>query len=134
MSFQQKLNGPVNEKTSNEIYGVLPYADPEILKGNIPTKAADIYSFGMIMWMLSAGIRPWGNRPHDLSLATEICSGVRPEIIDGTPDAYIQLMAQCWNPDPLKRPTSSQLYNLFGNWAICIQQIPKQTPIKQVNE
>jgi len=48
------LYGPVDKKNSNETYGVLPYIDPEILKGHPPTKASDIYSFGMIMWTLSA--------------------------------------------------------------------------------
>ncbi|CAI2174324.1 14741_t:CDS:2 [Funneliformis geosporum] len=79
-------------------------------------KASDIFGFGIIMWTLSAGIRPWCNRPHDLELATEICFGLRPEIIDGTPNAYIQLMTRCWHPDPLKRPTASELYDLLGSW------------------
>ena len=43
------LHGPADKKNSNEIYGVLPYIDPEILKGKPPTKASDIYSFGIIM-------------------------------------------------------------------------------------
>src|SRR5688572_6998832 len=107
-----ELRGPV----SNEIYGVLPYMAPEILKGNPPTEASDIYSFGMIMWTLSAGIRLWCNRSHDLMLASEIISGHCPEIVYGTPDVYIQLMTQCWQSDPLKRPAASQLYETIGNW------------------
>ncbi len=101
---------------SNKIYGVLPYISPEILRGNLPTKYSDIYSFGIIMWMLIMGIRPWCNRPNDLKLANEICFGLRPEIIDGTPDIYIQLMTQCWDSDPLKRPTASQLYESLKSW------------------
>ncbi|GES99251.1 kinase-like domain-containing protein [Rhizophagus clarus] len=71
----------IHENT-NEIYGVLPYVAPEILKGNPPTKASDIFSFGIIMWTLSAGVRPWRNIPHDLRLASEICFGLQPEIVD----------------------------------------------------
>jgi hypothetical protein len=80
------------------------------------------------MWTLSAGIRPWCDRPHDLRLATEICSGLRPEIIDGTPNVYIQLMAQCWHSDPSRRPTASQLCELMGNWvsAICDDPDPSE--------
>ncbi|PKY42968.1 kinase-like protein [Rhizophagus irregularis] len=79
------LHGPIDKKDTNKIYGVLPYVAPEVLKGNLPTMASDIYSFGIIMWTLSAGTRPWCDRPHDLRLASEICFGLRPEIIDGTP-------------------------------------------------
>jgi serine/threonine protein kinase len=39
-----------SENTKNSIYGVLPYIAPEILRGQIYTKAADIYSFGITMY------------------------------------------------------------------------------------
>jgi len=121
------LHGPVDKKNSDEIYGVFPYIAPEILKGNLPTKASDIYSFGIIMWTLSAGVRPWCNRPHDLRLATEICSGLRPEIIDGTPNVYIRLMTQCWHPDSSKRPTAFQLNELIGNWVTAVCDEPESS-------
>ncbi|CAI2172746.1 16167_t:CDS:1 [Funneliformis geosporum] len=123
------LYGPTDNKDSNDIYGVLPYVAPEILQGNSQTKESDIYSFGIIMWTFSAGIRPWCNRPHNLSLATEICSGLRPEIIDGTPDVYIQLMKQCWNSDPLERPTASQINELLESWITAICDEPDQSEL-----
>uniref|UniRef100_U9TQJ2 Uncharacterized protein n=1 Tax=Rhizophagus irregularis (strain DAOM 181602 / DAOM 197198 / MUCL 43194) TaxID=747089 RepID=U9TQJ2_RHIID len=51
------LSRPVNKSTNtNEIYGVIPYMAPEVLRGKPYTKAADIYSFGIIMWELTSGI------------------------------------------------------------------------------
>ncbi|RIA87506.1 kinase-like domain-containing protein, partial [Glomus cerebriforme] len=43
------------ENTKNSIYGVLPYIAPEILRGQNYTKAADIYSFGIIMYEVISG-------------------------------------------------------------------------------
>ncbi|CAI2175004.1 14483_t:CDS:2 [Funneliformis geosporum] len=97
----------INKENSNEIYGVLPYVAPEILQGKPLTESIDIYSFGMIMWTLSAGVLPWCNRPHDSNLASQICSGLRPEI--RTPNVYTQLMTRCWDSDPSSRPTTSEL-------------------------
>src|SRR5438105_15488032 len=54
------LHGPIdNQASSQQIYGVMPFVAPEIFLGNKPTKESDIYSFGMIMWMLSAGVCPY---------------------------------------------------------------------------
>ena len=50
---------------SNNIYGVMPYVAPEVLKGNSYTKAADIYSFGMIMYFIATGNQPFANCAHD---------------------------------------------------------------------
>ena len=113
------LHGPF-DKISKQIYGVVPFVAPEIFNGNIPTKASDIYSFGMIMWMLSAGARPYYNKPHDKQLIQEICSGLRPNIVDGTPDAYAELMLQCLDTNPSNRPTAFQLYECLENWVIAI--------------
>ena len=46
-----------------------------------------------------------------------------PEIIDGTPNVYIQLMTQCWDSDLSKRPTASQLYELIESWVIAIRNV-----------
>ena len=42
--------------------------------------------------MASAGVRPYYDRPHDLQLVQEICSGLRSSAIDGTPPVFSKLM------------------------------------------
>ncbi|POG81950.1 hypothetical protein GLOIN_2v1503944, partial [Rhizophagus irregularis DAOM 181602=DAOM 197198] len=39
-----------SDKKDDNIYGVLPYMAPEILRYKPYTPASDIYSFSMIMW------------------------------------------------------------------------------------
>ncbi|RIA91658.1 kinase-like domain-containing protein, partial [Glomus cerebriforme] len=53
------------ENTKNNIYGVLPYVAPEILRGQNYTKAADIYSFGIIMYEVISCLPPYHDISHD---------------------------------------------------------------------
>ncbi|GES86453.1 kinase-like domain-containing protein [Rhizophagus clarus] len=101
----------------NEIYGILPYMAPEVLRGKSYTKAADIYSFGIIMWEMTSGIPAFHNVPHDLSLSLNVCRGIRPEIMEGTNPEYAELMKRCWDNDPEKRPTANELKRIFLKWA-----------------
>ncbi|RIA89074.1 kinase-like domain-containing protein, partial [Glomus cerebriforme] len=57
------------ENTKNNIYGVLSYISPEILRGQNYTKAADIYSFGIIMYEVISGLPPYHDVSHDKYLA-----------------------------------------------------------------
>ena len=78
---------------------------PEVLKGNPYTKAADIYSFGMIMYFVATGKQPFANHAHDQCLALCICNGIRPEINEPeAPKCYIDLMKRCIDSDLSKRP------------------------------
>ncbi|CAG8591559.1 6757_t:CDS:2 [Ambispora gerdemannii] len=108
---------PVNASTNtDDIYGVLPYIAPEVLNGEKYTSASDVYSFGMILWEVSAGRKPFDDRPHDYNLALEICNDLRPEVIEGTPWRYAKLMRQCWDQDPANRPSAAKLAaNLLGS-------------------
>src|SRR6266542_146963 len=81
----------------DEIYGVMPFMAPEVLRGKPYTSASDIYSFSMIMWEFTSGISPFNDRAHDLLLSLDICKGERPEIIENTPQCYIDLMKKCWD-------------------------------------
>ncbi|PKY29477.1 kinase-like protein [Rhizophagus irregularis] len=68
------------------------------------------------MWEFTSEIPPFNDKAHDLQLASGICIGGRPEIIENTPQCYINLMEKCWDEDPLKRPSSKEILNIIENW------------------
>src|SRR4051812_24642471 len=90
------------DKTS--IYGVMPYVASEVLIGKPYTQAADIYSFGMIMYYVATGRLPFADHAHNEFLAINISHGMRPEKEPGTPKCYIDLMNKYWDPNPDNRP------------------------------
>jgi hypothetical protein len=63
------------------------------------------------MWEISSGQPPFINFENDYELALKIINGMRPKIVPGTPLEYKELMEQCWNADPTKRPDSDTLCN-----------------------
>ncbi|RIB22787.1 kinase-like domain-containing protein [Gigaspora rosea] len=99
-----------------EIFGMLPFIAPEIINGQPYSQKSDVYSFGIIMWMFTSGSLPFHNREYDLGLQFEIFNGIRPQIIDGTPPCFINLMKKCWDPKPENRPDSSEIYNEVCSW------------------
>ena len=111
------LSKPIEyfQNKSESVYGVIPYMAPEVLRGKPFTPSSDIYSFAMIMWELTSKVPPFNDRPHDFQLSLGICTGERPEIIEGAPQCYIDLMKKCWDLDLLKRPSTSELKFIIQN-------------------
>ncbi|GET02080.1 kinase-like domain-containing protein [Rhizophagus clarus] len=106
--------GNIGNEDESKIYGVMPYLAPEVLRGNPYTQAADIYSFGMIMYFVATGRLPFANREHDQNLALDICKGIRPEISESeAPKCYIDLMKRCWDSDPANRLDASEIARLI---------------------
>src|SRR6266542_4523071 len=97
----------------NEVYGDISYIAPEILQQKEYTIASDIYSFGMIMWELMTGRMPFWDQNDDIELIIKICRGFRPPIIINAPKGYVELMQECWNSDPNKRPTANYISDIF---------------------
>src|SRR2546429_609592 len=97
--------------------GVLPFVAPEVLlRCQSYTKAADVYSFGIIMWEFTSYQPPFCDRAYDYNLAIEIHDGLRPSTIKGTPECYVRLMKQCWDPKPDNRPTAHFLAETLEKW------------------
>src|ERR1051325_11630584 len=65
--------GEAPQKSNKQIYGVLPYVAPEVLRGKEYTQASDIYGFGIIAYEICTGFPPYHNIAHDEFLAIKIC-------------------------------------------------------------
>ncbi|POG64955.1 kinase-like domain-containing protein, partial [Rhizophagus irregularis DAOM 181602=DAOM 197198] len=101
------LCGEIGNVDKSKIYGVMSYVAPEVLRGKPYTKAADIYSFGMIMYFVATGRQPFSDRAHDEFLALDICDGISPKIKElEAPKCYVELMKRCWDLDPNNRPNA----------------------------
>ncbi|RIA88540.1 kinase-like domain-containing protein, partial [Glomus cerebriforme] len=96
------------ENTKKSVYGVLPYIAPEILRGQNYTKAADIYSFGIIMYEFISELPPYHDVSHDNNLALKICQGLRPTFNIKVPQLIVHLIKSCLDANPLNRPSASK--------------------------
>ncbi|RIB03674.1 kinase-like domain-containing protein, partial [Gigaspora rosea] len=92
--------------------GVLPYMAPEVLNYEPYTTASDIYSFGIIMWEISAGM-PLQYNQNDINL---IRNGFRPNFSKEIPLVYTDLVINCLNITALERPSASDIQKLLDSW------------------
>ncbi|EXX79732.1 kinase-like domain-containing protein [Rhizophagus irregularis DAOM 181602=DAOM 197198] len=110
---------PANVKSSQDeykkVYGVLPYVAPEVLRGGKYTQESDIYGFGIIAYEVCTGLPPYHDIAHDKILAISICKGLRPKSDYKVPQLILDIIKQCWDADPLKRPKAQELYKLVDN-------------------
>ncbi|POG61734.1 kinase-like domain-containing protein [Rhizophagus irregularis DAOM 181602=DAOM 197198] len=114
MGLCKPANYNASENKKNCAYGVLPYIAPEILRGrNYYTKAADIYSFGIIVYEIISGLPPYYDVSHNNHLAIKICHGLRPRFNIKVPQLIMHLIKRCLDSDPLNRPTAKEIYEIF---------------------
>src|SRR5437660_7606520 len=104
----------------DKIFGVIPYIAPEVLSKKPYMKESDIYSFGMIMWELTTGKKPFHDRSHNHCLITDILKGERPQITDDTPKFYAELMKRCWDHNPENRPTAREIRGCLDEYLVDI--------------
>ncbi|RHZ69933.1 hypothetical protein Glove_276g3 [Diversispora epigaea] len=99
-----------NNPEKKNIVGVLPYIAPEVLSGDEEyTKAADVYSYGIIAYEIITGFPPYPDLPHDEDLAIKICDGLRPKIPFHTPKLITRTIMRCWDARVTHRPTFKEL-------------------------
>ncbi|XP_073495633.1 receptor-interacting serine/threonine-protein kinase 4-like [Phyllobates terribilis] len=102
---------------SQSMVGSLPYMPPEALQSYTckPTKEFDVYSFAIVSWSVLSGQDPYKdansklikvlvprNHRPDMNLLRQTTS--QKEV----PEA-VQLMQECWDADPCKRPSFSTI-------------------------
>uniref|UniRef100_U9TVH6 Protein kinase domain-containing protein n=1 Tax=Rhizophagus irregularis (strain DAOM 181602 / DAOM 197198 / MUCL 43194) TaxID=747089 RepID=U9TVH6_RHIID len=133
MGLCKPANYNALENVKNNIYGVLPYIAPEILRGKNYTKAADIYSFGIIMYEVISGLPPYYDLGHDKNLAIKICQGLRPRFNIKVPQLIVHLIKRCLDANPSERPITKEINNILRRWQNGSNE-ELQTQIKEADE
>ncbi|RIA79780.1 kinase-like domain-containing protein [Glomus cerebriforme] len=121
------------ENTKKSVYGVLPYIAPEILRGQNYTKAADIYSFGIIMYEVCSGLPPYHEVSHDINLAMKICQGLRPTFNIKVPQLIVHLIKRCLDANPLNRPSALEVKDILDQWNDKIGETEIEKQIKEAD-
>ncbi|CAG8465000.1 9479_t:CDS:2, partial [Acaulospora morrowiae] len=99
-----------------ELTGILAYVDPHAIRGNRFSAKSDIYSLGIVMWALSSRKSPYRDKYLTSNLALEILDGWRPKIVEDIPECYAELMTQCWDKEPINRPSIERIKQALEDW------------------
>jgi len=93
------------------IPGTVAYFAPERLKGEDSTTASDIFSLGVVFYVMFSGHQPFEGR-SSVDVASAILRGDFPPLssfVHEVPLELSDLVSQMMHPEPSKRPSASNL-------------------------
>lgn len=95
--------------TYSYLTGTFAYRAPELLKGEVPTTQADMYSMGICLWQLLTREQPYGSENLYVVVFGVVAYNLRP-IVPSTDNKilreYENLIEKLWQSNPSIRPTA----------------------------
>lgn len=73
------------------------------------TTAVDVYSFGITLWAMVERQVPYHEIANVWAIPMHVKKGKRPMISDHHPSDLRHLMSSCWDADPQKRPSMTDI-------------------------
>lgn len=102
------------------VVGTPHWMAPEVIRGEAYSTPSDVYSFGIVLWQLLTELSSPFSGQDPMRVQGQVLKGFRPEIptlesaqallaSSSIPmhqfEHYVELMQQCWDPNPTHRPS-----------------------------
>ncbi|KAI3769010.1 hypothetical protein L6452_00106 [Arctium lappa] len=102
-----------NTLVSGGVRGTLPWMAPELLNGgsNKVSEKVDVFSFGIVLWEILTREEPYANMHYGAIIGGIVNNSLRPTIPSDCDPEWRRLMEQCWSPDPVVRPSFTEITN-----------------------
>ncbi|XP_047959537.1 LOW QUALITY PROTEIN: uncharacterized protein LOC125204837 [Salvia hispanica] len=100
-----------NTLVTGGVRGTLPWMAPELLNGSSSkvSEKVDVFSFGIVLWEILTGEEPYANMHYGAIIGGIVNNTLRPPVPNFCDAEWRLLMEQCWAPDPLVRPTFTEI-------------------------
>lgn len=85
---------------------------PEALRARKFSEKSDVFSFGVTMWEIIQGQRPWAGR-DSMDVVFRVCSGERMPLPKCEYDSIPKLIERCWQSNPDNRPKMDEVLNIL---------------------
>lgn len=88
--------------------GSLIYMAPEVMTSDTYDAAADIYSYGIVLWQLFTEMEPY-QELSTFQIYSAVETGDRPDLPEFLDSRLNFLISSCWHQMPKKRPSAAQV-------------------------
>ncbi|CAA7405502.1 unnamed protein product [Spirodela intermedia] len=112
-----------NTLVSGGVRGTLPWMAPELLSGSSSkvSEKVDVFSFGIVMWEILTGEEPYANMHYGAIIGGIVSNTLRPPVPASCDPEWRRLMEQCWAPDPVQRPSFTEIAGRLRAMSVALQ-------------
>ena len=93
--------------------GTLSHMSPEMLRSGRMGFAADVYAFGMVMYEMLTGYKPFDGLMHGNIIERVLLQKKMPDVPCDTPPLYVDVMRRCWSYSADARPSFAEVLELL---------------------